>query len=141
MISRILLIAFLFVVATGSVNAQTSKAKQNRKTDLRYPKTFNISKSEFDGLFNMKTGEKVRSADNVYLNKATLLMNSRNGDIRFLRLKLNYFRNAYLIIQVNGEYSTQIFILSDDKSVFYKGAINGDIVVMTKCSEDDIVSE
>lgn len=68
-------------------------------------------------------------------------MNTLNGDIRFLRIKLDYFKNAFLMIQVNGEYSTQVFILSEDKSVFYKGTIGEKAVVMTKCSEDDIVSE
>ena len=68
-------------------------------------------------------------------------MNTKNGDMHFVKLKLTYFPKSYLLIQENGMYSTVIFIMSDDKSVFYKGKIDKEVITMRKCSEDDIVSE
>jgi hypothetical protein len=135
-----LLFAFFFVTAVLNSHAQTSRAKQV-KNIKNHPTTFLITKAEFDDLFAGKINEPVRSSSNKYLNKSVLLMNTLNGDMKFLKLKLDYFKNAFLMVQVNGEYSTQIFILSEDKSVFYKGRIEKDNVLMTKCNEDDIVSE
>jgi hypothetical protein len=140
MIRKILFSAFLLLTIPALFTAQTSHRRAVKKVTSQYPKNFTISKADFDSLFNLEKDQAVNSS-NVYLAKSVMLMNSRNGDIRFLRLKLRYFKNAFLMIQVNGEYSTQIFILSDDKSVFYKGAITANGVVMTRCSEDDIVSE
>jgi len=140
MIPRILLSAMLVFAIPALFTAQSSRHGTVKKAGRQYPKSFTVSKADFDSLFGLEKDQAVKSA-NVYLAKSVMLMNSRNGDIRFLRLKLQYFKNAFLMIQVNGGYSTQIFILSDDKSVFYKGAITENGVVMTRCSEDDIVSE
>jgi hypothetical protein len=46
-----------------------------------------------------------------------------------------------MMVQVNGEYSTQIFILSDDKTIAYKGKIEREQVTLTKCRRDDILQE
>lgn len=108
---------------------------------VKQPASFIISKADFDQLFTKKNNDLVLTKTNKYLDKSTVLMNTLNGDTKFLKMKLSYFAKAYLMVQINGEYSTQVFILSDDKSVFYKGRIDKGIVTMTKCNEDDIVSE
>jgi len=105
------------------------------------PTSFVISKTDFDKLFTKRTKEVISVKSNKYLDKSSVMMNTLNGDTKFMKIKLSYFKNAYLMVQVNGEYSTQVFILSDDKSVFYKGHMDKGSVTMTKCNEDDIVSE
>jgi hypothetical protein len=120
--------------------AQSAKASHSRARQSN-PSSFVISKAEFEELLGMKVAQIVTAKENKYLNGSTLLMNSLNGDIRFLKIKLSYFRNAYLLVQVNGEYSTQVFVMSEDKSVFYKGRTDNGNVIMQKCNEDDIVSE
>jgi hypothetical protein len=133
---------FLFLMLPGfNVHAQKSKAAPIAQTSKKYPDSFTITRSEFDHLFSKKTKETIVSKVNKYLDKSSVLMNTVNGDTKFLKIRLAYFQNAFLVSQVNGEYSTQVFILSDDKSVFYKGRLDKDFVVMTKCNEDDIVSE
>jgi len=107
----------------------------------RHPKSFTISKTVFDQLFFLKTGDQLLNKTNKYLQGASLLMNTTNGDMKFLRLKLRYFENAFLMIQVNGTASTQAFIQSEDKSVFYKGRFDGETLVMDKCQENEILSE
>lgn len=133
----------LFAVALCLISplyfeAQTKKKESAVNRD--YPATFTISKTEFDRLFSLKPEELVAS-DNAYIKGSQVMMNTLNGDMKFLKLKLSHFKNAFLMVQVNGIYSTQIFILSQDKSVFYKGKIDKEMVIMTKCNEDDIVSE
>ncbi len=76
-----------------------------------------------------------------YLHKSTLLLNTKTGDMQLIKVKLAYFAKAYLMIQFSGTNSTQIFIVSDNKSVFYKGKQDKDVIIMTKCKEDDIVTE
>jgi hypothetical protein len=137
---RILCILLILTI-TMPAEAQKSRSKNTKKTSQKYPASFTIDKTMFSSLFNYKVGDTVTLKTNPYINKSQMLMNSRNGDIKFLRFKLSYFKNAYLLVQENGEYSTQVFIMSDDKSVFYKGSVGPDKVVMTKCSEDEIVSE
>ena len=134
-----LLSIVLFLSFSYSVNAQKSKASAPKPQ--KHPASFTISKADFDNLFTKKNQELVATKNNKYLDKSTVMMNTLNGDMKFMKIQLNYFQNAYLMVQVNGEYSTQIFVLSDDKSVFYKGRIDKGNVTMTKCNEDDIVSE
>lgn len=131
----------LFLIFLSAVSpAQKSRPVTENKQ--KNPVSFTISKADFDNLFSKKMKETIISKSNKYLDKSSVLMNSLNGDTKFMKIKLSYFTNAFLMVQVNGEYSTQIFILSDDKSVFYKGRIDDKgIVTMTKCNEDDIVSE
>ena len=70
------------------------------------------------------------------------MVSTQNGDMKFLKLKLSYFKNAYLLIQVSGKDSKQIFLMTDDKSVFYTGRLDQkNNVLMKQCDEDDIVSE
>jgi hypothetical protein len=136
----LLLLVLVFGIQLASLNVNSQNKPRQAKTENKYPGTFMISKTEFDQLLSSKPGEKTALA-NKYLDGSTTMMNSLNGDMKFLKAKLGYFKNAILMIQVNGEYSTQIFIMSEDKSVFYKGKKEKDGVLMTKCSEDDIVSE
>jgi len=130
----------LFFILLSSL-APAQKSKTVAGTNQRNPASFTINKTDFENLFSKRIKETISVKTNKYLDKSSVLMNSLNGDTRFMKIKLHYFANAYLMVQVNGEYSTQIFVLSDDKSVFYKGRIDNGIVTMTKCNEDDIVSE
>lgn len=136
-----LLAVLLLTSFTIPVAAQTQKKASSKQTVTKQPASFIISKTEFDQLFTKKSNAILTTKSNKYLDKSTVLMNTLNGDTKFLKIKLHYFAKAYLIVQVNGEYSTQVFILSDDKSVFYKGRLDKGILTMTKCNEDDIVSE
>lgn len=136
-----LILALFFISAQLLLNAQKSGPASSTRVQKKYPATFAISKTDFENLFSKKIKETLSLKSNKYLDKSSILMNTLNGDTKFMKIKLNYFQNAYLMIQVNGEYSTQIFILSDDKSVFYKGSVESGEVVMKKCNEDDIVSE
>lgn len=136
-----LLTVLLLISFTIPLAAQKQKKASSKQTVTKHPASFIISKTEFNELFAKKNNDAVVTKTNKYLDKSTVLMNTLNGDTKFLKIKLHYFVNGYLIVQVNGEYSTQVFILSDDKSVFYKGRLDNGIVTMTKCNEDDIVSE
>ncbi|MDI1355379.1 MAG: hypothetical protein PSX36_10695 [bacterium] len=133
-------ISFLFIILAGlSLSGQSSKSAKNNVK--KYPATFFISKVEIDKIATYKAGEVIALKKNKYLNKAELLLNTKNGDTKYMRLKLRYFANSYLTIQVNGEYSTQIFVLSDDKSIFYKNKVEGEGFIMSKCAEEEIISE
>jgi glycogen synthase len=135
---KFFLALFLFSL---SMHAFAQKQEPVIEKSVKNPTTFNISKTDFEGLFSKQIKETINLSSNKYLDKSSVMMNSLNGDMKFMKIKLNYFKNAFLMVQVNGIYSTQIFILSDDKSVFYKGKMDGDTIIMTKCNEDDIVSE
>lgn len=132
-----------FFLFTFLLNVQSQTAKKNTTKDKvdEYPKSFSILKNEFNSLFTYKANEVIVEKQNKYLNNSILLMNTKNGDMKFLKIKLNYFKNSFLLVQVNGEFSTQIFVMSDDKSVFYKGKIESEKILLTKCTEDEIVSE
>lgn len=132
-------IAIFFMMA-GISTAQTKKASKAAQAK-HYPATFTINTTDFEKLFSYKINEVVASKTNAFIDKAVLLMSTKNGDMKFLKLKLAYFKNAFLLVQVNGSYSTQVFVMSDDKSVFYKGHFEKNNVMMLKCSEDEIVSE
>jgi hypothetical protein len=132
----------LFFFALNFLNT-TAQQHSNRisANSNPHPKSFTISKTVFDQLFFLKTGDQLLNKTNKYLQGASLLMNTTNGDMKFLRLKLRYFENAFLMIQVNGTASTQVFIQSEDKSVFYKGRFDKETLVMDKCQENEILSE
>ena len=121
--------------------AQINKANPNKNNSKKNPETFSISKTDFDKLFTFKSNQVINISQNIYLDKSVSLLNTKNGDMIFLKIKLNYFKKAYLLVQINGSYSTQIFILSDDKSIFYKGKLSSTGLLMTKCLEEEIVSE
>jgi len=106
-----------------------------------YPERFSISQQDLQTLFQTKTGTRSTFKENRYLNNGSMELNTLNGDMHFLNYKLSFFKNARLIVQKNGEYTTQVFVTSDDKSVFYKGTFNAGQVTLVKCEEDEIVSE
>jgi hypothetical protein len=101
---------------------------------------FSIPRVEFDKLYSMRDGEAV-SSPSTRLHKGTVLINTRNGDMQFIRVQLASIPGAYMVVQVNGEYTTQTFVLSDNHSISYKGWIGEREVRFTKCDEDEIVSE
>lgn len=132
------LILFLSCFLFVQTEAQNT---QNKTATTDYPDSFTIRKTDLEALFAKKPRETFSSAKNKYLDQSEVMMNTLNGDMKFLKARLHYFSNAFLLIQVNGEYSTQVFILSDDKSVFYKGRPAEGDFTMNKCDEDEIVSE
>jgi len=105
------------------------------------PESFFIEKNELNQLLSLKTNEMLIESKNKYINRSVLQMISAAGDMKSLKLKLDYFPNAYLFVQINGSFSTQIFVMTDDKSVFYKSDEKEKKFVMNKCSEDEIISE
>lgn len=124
---------FTMILAGYIVSAQTAQRS--------FPETFVIKQKEIDKLFLHKPGTRLSARGNKYLSKGIILVNTKNGDIKYLKLQLNSFKNAFLNVQVNGTFSTQVFIASDDKSVFYKGRVEKGQWLMKKCDEDEIVSE
>ncbi|MES2679741.1 MAG: hypothetical protein V4635_07655 [Bacteroidota bacterium] len=133
------LMAFLLFMTCTGLSGQNAGSKAV-KGSAAYPESFTVVKKDFDRLFLYKPDELV-SKNNPYLDKSRVKMNARNGDMKFLKLKLNYFNDAVFMVQVNGNASTQAFIVSGDKSVFYKGHFEKNDLVMKKCTEDDIVNE
>lgn len=123
----------------SGLNAQSKKASVKKAS--KYPERFSISKSDFDKLFTYTKNQQLNFTNNKYIHKSVLELNSQNGDMQLLRIKLNYFPKALLMVLVNGVYSTQVYITSSDKSLSYKGKIEKDQVLMTKCNRDEIVSE
>lgn len=138
---RFYFLFIFFFLSLGNVCFSQTKAKAVKGITKKYPESFVISKPVFDELFNLKIKEVLSLKENQYLDKAQVMMNTKNGDMTFLKLKLSYFPKSNLMIQVNGSYTTQIFIMSDDKSVFYKGKIEKENIVLKKCAESEIVSE
>lgn len=134
------LVIVTLILGFTSFNAQ-NKSTSVKKTVSRYPASFVITKAEFDKLFTLKNNEVVNVPANKYLDKSVLELNTLNGDMRLLRIKLNYFPKALLMVLVNGEYSTQVYITSSDKLLSYKGKLEKDKVTLTKCNRDEIVSE
>jgi hypothetical protein len=124
------------------IPAFSAKSQTGRSTgDQQAPATITIVKADFDRLMDHKKGDRIAARDNAYLNGSEVMMNTATGDMKYLRIKLSGLHNAYLTVQVNGEYSTQVFVLSDDHSVSYKGKIGENGLVLTRCEEDEIVSE
>ena len=99
--------------------------------------TFEISIAEFNKILDAKPGTKYKSKNNV-LNKATVTLNNTVIENQQVKLKLSFFKNSHLIIQVNGKDSKLIFILSDDDSVFYNGTFMENKIIMKKCQKDDL---
>jgi hypothetical protein len=128
---KTLVVTVALLFALPSFGQKAGKAPQN----------FTISDKELTVLLSARPETAVSFPGNPFLDKAVSVKNVRNGDMQFVRLKLSYFRNAYLNIQVNGVYTTQAFILSDEGSAFYKGEVKDGQLSMEKCSKDDIVVE
>lgn len=129
------IIAFLFSVI--QLKAQNSFSAASPK----YPTSFLISNNELDAIFKLKKGATFKSKQNIYLNGTIVLLNSSYKENKQLKLKLNYFKNSELFVQINGKDSKIVYILSSDDSVFYNSKIEGDKIVLTQCHKDDILSE
>jgi hypothetical protein len=105
------------------------------------PEKFSISDKEILTILSTKAENKLSMPANPYINNALAVRNVRTGDIHYVRLKLVYFKDAYLTVQENGKYTTQVFVMSESGAVFYKGELKEGVVSMEKCSKDDIVVE
>ncbi len=135
--TKSLLLAVIMFLTLPMVFGQD---KSNKGAN-EYPSSFLISLVDVKDLLGRKVYEVIKNKNNKYLDGGIIMANTKNGDMQYLKLKLAYFRKAFLNIQVNGTNSTQVFITSDDKSIFYKGTLEKENAVMIKCSEDEIISE
>jgi hypothetical protein len=128
---KTLVVAVALLFALPSLAQKAGKAPQN----------IIISDKELSVLLSARPEAAVSFPDNSYLDKAVCVKIVRNGDMQFVRLKLSSFRKAYLNVQVNGVYTTQAFILSEEGSASYKGEVKDGQLRMEKCSKEDIVVE
>ena len=110
------------------------------QTKNNYPDNFEIDQRDFEKLLSTKQ-KSVFKTRNAFLSNSIVTLNSKVNENLQLKVKFNYFKNAHLIIQINGKDSKQIFIISDDNSVFYTGVFVGDKIVMKKCQKDDLFVE
>lgn len=113
----------------------------SKATSKKYPASFTITNAELDQIFTQKTNSIIQSKSNIYLNNAKVLLNSSYKENKQLKLKLSYFKNAELFVQVNGKDSKIVYILSSDNSVFYNGVIDQKQITLKQCKKDDIFSE
>src|SRR5689334_23282059 len=96
-----LVLALVVFVALPAAAQKSSKA----------PEKFTISQQELSALLSAGTEKQLSFPANPYLDKALPIKNVRTGDMQFVRVKLSHFKNAYLNVQVNGIYTTQVFLL------------------------------
>jgi hypothetical protein len=135
-----LVLTLLFASPVSYSQDRNSEKNRSGNTD-KNPASFLISKSDLNALLGLKVHEVIKNKNNRFLDGGIIMANTKNGDMQFVKVRLSYFRKAFLNIQVNGTDSTQVFILSEDKSVSYKGSIETENIVMLKCDEDEIISE
>lgn len=127
---------------TTALNAQGSaEGGKSATAKNSYPESFRISTTELAQVVAKKEKEMLALPGNPYLNQALVLRAVANGDMHFTRLQLAYFKGGYLHVQVNGTASTQIFLFSEDKRFFYKSSPLPDGYLLSRCAEDEIVSE
>lgn len=105
------------------------------------PASFTISQSDMNNILSKKVKQTLKTPHNKYLNKSVVMVSVINGDMKFVKIKLKYFQNAVLTVQVNGTSSTQVFIFSENKNFFYKSTPEKGGFVMNTCAEDEIVTE
>ncbi len=133
---------FLFLILLAVLSpAGLYSQKSNSTTEQQYPGSFLISKADLQKLQALKVHSVIDNKANKFLDGSIVVASTRNGDMQYIKIKSAYFRKGYINIQVNGKDSTQVFVTSDDKSVFYKGRVEKENWVMIKCDEDEIVSE
>jgi hypothetical protein len=131
-LTRAMALLILFAASVTPLCAQTKR--KNAAAE------FTLPRAEFDKLYAMETGQAIVSPA-TRLHKGKIMLNTKNGDMQFVRVKLASIPHAYLVVQVNGVYTTQTFVLSDNHSISYKGSIGEREVRYTRCDEDEIVSE
>ena len=134
---RVNLLLIILISLSHCVFSQTRKSKET----TQIPTSFTIENSEFEKLFTTKINTAVSIKTNKYLNKSIVTINTAYKENKQLKLKLNYFKNAELFVQINGKDSKIIYILSSDNSVFYNSKIEDSRITLTQCSKDDILSE
>ncbi|MBX3163917.1 MAG: hypothetical protein KF900_05510 [Bacteroidetes bacterium] len=130
-------ILFTLMLAAFGCHAQNTKTGTIKN---EVPETFTISKNDINSLLSHKADDVIAN-NNKYLDKAQVQVVSTSGDMTSMRLKMDYIANAFLFVQVNGAFSTQVFVTTSDKSVFYKSEEKNGNFVLTKCDEEDIISE
>jgi hypothetical protein len=125
-----------FLLGQMSLSAQTKTS---------FPASFNIAKAELNKVLSFKLNETVSLKSNSYLDKSSVVYTYENKDIdvKQIKLKLNYFKDAFLTVQINADNSKQIFITSDKTEANYKNVdFNADeVIVMEKCKKDNIITD
>mgnify|MGYP006927912742 CR=1 FL=1 len=139
MINKRLLYPVIFLLLATVLQGQTKKTKP--AVVSANPVIFTIEQTEFESLFNYKSGEVIRCQKNKYIDKSVMELNTRNGNMQLLRIKSAYFAKSLLMVQVSGQLSVQVFIVSTDKKTFYRGKTERGKVTMSRCKEEDIVTE
>lgn len=109
------------------------------------PASFTISNAELTKLLAFKMNEKIDLKSNLYLDKSTVVYKYENSNIKVkqLKVKLSYFNDSFLTVQINADNTKQIFITSDKTEANYKNRdFNAtDVIVMDKCKTDEIITE
>lgn len=142
----IILLILLFISVSAKetcknvVRANLKKNQKEIQAINSNPEKFVIEEKEFERLLSSSKNSTFKTK-NVYLNNSFISLNTKIGDNTQLKVKLSYFKKAYLIIQINGNDSRQIFIVSDDNSVFYSGEFKENKIIMTQCKKDDLFVE
>jgi hypothetical protein len=116
-------------------------AQTTKPVSSKHPTSFTIDKPSLDKLFACTVNAIVKDKNNKFINGSTVLINSSYKENKQLKLKLSYFKNAELFVQINGKDSKILYILSSDNSVFYNSKETDKGFTMTLCQKDDIVSE
>ncbi|MFO0357530.1 MAG: hypothetical protein ACK50A_11300 [Sphingobacteriaceae bacterium] len=142
----IILLILLFISVSAKetcknvVRANLKKNQKEIQAINSNPEKFVIEEKEFERLLSSSKNSTFKTK-NVYLNNSIISLNTKVGDNTQLKVKLSYFKNAHLIIQINGKDSRQIFIVSDDNSVFYSGDFKENKIIMIQCQKDDLFVE
>lgn len=131
----------VFVLFTQILLSQNKVQKPIKNNT--YPASFVITKSELATLFNYKMDDKVKLKSNHYINGSTVSYKYLAGNVKQLKLKLSYFTNADLVIQINADNTRQVFVLSNNEATNYKNTSDkpSDTILMEKCKKDEIISE
>lgn len=131
----------LLVMFTQCLFGQTKIQVNTEKN--KFPDTFIIREFELNDLFKFNLNDKVIVKSNDYLDQATVVYKYENDKVHQLKLKLNYFKDAFLVVQINADESRQLFILSDSTTANYKNKLyqKTDKILMEKCKKEEIVSE
>lgn len=120
-----------------------SQSKNEISFSENYPPSFSISETELFALFNYAINDKINSTSNIYLNKSIVNYKYISAEVKQLKIKLAYFKDSELIIQLNADSSKQIFVLSRNDLINYKNSSYrpSDTIRMIKCKKDEILTE
>ena len=104
------LLKFLMLFAFLGSNHYVLAQKDLSVSSPKYPTSFIINNSELDALLKLKKGASFKSKQNIYLNGAQIILNSAYKENKQLKLKLSYFKNAEMFVQINGKDSKISFL-------------------------------